>query len=125
MSNPQDLVTEFHETYGLPIKKDGPGIVGERLALRLELIREEYAELIDAIHQGDIVETADALGDMVYVIYGMAIEFGIPLDKVLDEIQRSNMSKLDENGNPIYREDGKVLKGANWFPPDIEGVLNG
>src|SRR5690606_11390788 len=124
MTNPLDLVTEFHETYGAPIKKDGPSIVGDRLKLRLELIREEYSELIDALHQSDIVETAHALGDMVYVIYGMALEFGIPLDKVVEEIHRSNMSKLGIDGKPIYREDGKVLKGPGYFPPRIQDVLD-
>ena len=123
MTNPQELVREFHETYGLPIKQDGPGIVGDRLSLRLELIREEYAELIDAVHQNDIVETADALGDLVYVIYGMALEFGIPLDQVLEEIQGSNMSKLGEDGKPIYASNGKVMKGPHFRPPNLKKVL--
>lgn len=71
----------------------------------------------------DTVEVADALGDLIYVIYGMALELGIPLSRVLDEIQASNLSKLGADGQPIYREDGKVLKGPDYFPPDISRAL--
>src|SRR6185369_7113579 len=89
----------------------------------LELIREEYKELLDAVENGSFVEVIDALADMTYVIFGMAIECGTNLDLVLEEVQRSNMSKLGEDGKPIYREDGKVLKGPNFSKPDIPAVL--
>lgn len=122
MSNPLAQVREFHETYGLPVQEI-PEIVDRRVGLRLSLIDEERSELQDALRDSDIVEVADALGDLVYVVYGMALEFGIPLDKVIDEIHRSNMSKLGEDGEPIYRDDGKVLKGPHFTQPDIANVL--
>lgn len=115
-------VLEFHETYGCAINV-GLGDPALR-NLRWELISEEANELYEAIQNVDEVEVADALGDLIYVIYGTAISFGIDLDAVVAEIHRSNMSKLGEDGKPIYREDGKVLKGPNYFKPDILGVLN-
>jgi NTP pyrophosphatase (non-canonical NTP hydrolase) len=116
---------EWHSTYGVPVGNTPQLLTPMREALRMRLIKEEYEELFDAVVAGDILETADALGDMVYVIYGMAIEMGINLSAVMTEIQRSNMSKLDDLGNPIFREDGKVLKGPNFFDPDLETVLYG
>lgn len=109
--------------YGLPVLESPTLIPTERFRLRLELIEEELDEFVEAAVAEDIVEIADALGDLLYVVVGAALEYGIPLDAVVDEIHRSNMSKLDENGRPIYREDGKVLKGPNFTPPDIKGVL--
>lgn len=126
--DPHDFVMEFHTTYGMPV---GGGINGvgflspERSKLRFDLIDEEYAELIQAYVANDLEEVADALGDLVYVIYGMAIEMGINLGAVLEEIQESNMSKLGEDGLPIYREDGKVLKGPNFHKPNITRALYG
>ncbi len=141
---PESLVRVFHETYGLPIVGDAPNVARDRIHMRMSLIGEEFAELMGAVygqkaretieeafqaavaqdtHTRDTVETADALGDLIYVIYGMALETGIPLADVLAEIQASNLSKLDENGKPIYRSDGKVLKGQNYFPPNIARVL--
>lgn len=142
---PQALVHQFHEVYGLPIKLgDKPDADIERIGLRMGLISEEYAELVGAVYGGearkrieaaqrevqdlddgtrDTIETADALGDLIYVVYGMGLETGIDLDAVLDEVQASNLSKLGADGQPIYREDGKVLKGPGFFPPDIAGVL--
>ena len=116
-------VEEFHRTYGMPVK-DYPILAPRtRAQLRLSLIYEETLEFATAIEEQDIVEVADALGDLIYVVIGAALEYGIPIDSVVEEIHRSNMSKLDENGKPIYREDGKVLKGPNYFPPDIKKVL--
>ncbi len=122
MSDPHDLVKEWHLTYGVPVGTT-PSLLTDRLSLRLGLIEEEWLELAEAVESQSLIETLDALGDMVYVIYGMAIEMGVNLSEVLDEIQRSNMSKLGHDGNPIYREDGKVLKGPNYTPPDIASVL--
>jgi len=116
-------VKKFHELYNVPIN-DKPTFVKNRVQLRLDLIQEEYLELCEACFSEDLIEVADALGDLIYVVIGMSLEFGIPLEKVLDEIQKSNLSKLD-NGKVIRREDGKVLKGPNFLSPNIEEVLNG
>ncbi|MDU0349792.1 GNAT family N-acetyltransferase [Actinomyces sp. MRS3W] len=142
--DPEALVRRFHSTYGLPIQTDGPSLDRESLHMRMSLIAEEFAELTGAVYgrsarseieaayrravaaddgTRDTVEAADALADLVYVIYGMALETGIDLAAVLAEVQRSNLSKLGADGKPIYREDGKVLKGPGFFPPDVEGVL--
>ena len=117
-------VEEFHRVFGLPIIEKPSLAPEERYRLRYSLIFEELCEFADAIRDEDIVAVADALGDLIYVVIGAALEYGIPLDDVVDEIHRSNMSKLDENGKPIYREsDGKVLKGENYSPPNLEEVL--
>ncbi|MGB5392701.1 MAG: nucleoside triphosphate pyrophosphohydrolase family protein, partial [Lutimonas sp.] len=96
------------------------------LQLRYELMKEENEEYLEAALNNDLVEVADALGDMLYILCGTIIEHGMQdkIEEVFDEIQRSNMSKLGENGKPIYREDGKVLKGPNYFKPDIAAILN-
>lgn len=121
--SPVELVKEFHEVYGLTIR-DTPELNIPERKLRVELIKEEAEEYEEAEAAGDLVEMADALGDLVYVAYGAALAHGIDLDEVLQEIQRSNLSKLHhETGKPIYREDGKVLKGQNFFNPDIARVL--
>ena len=87
---------------------------------------EENKEYFEAAKNNDLVEVADALGDMLYILCGTIIEHGMQhkIEEIFDEIQRSNMSKLDENGNPIYREDGKVMKGPNYFKPNINKILN-
>lgn len=185
--SPNELVSEFHETYGMPVNPHPePTVDYERIHMRYNLIAEEFVELTEALYGSeaantikreieihveqaryeadslgrplplDVVESADALADLVYVIYGMALESSIPLDDVLQEVQRSNMSKLPpcedcdgeayinfqvdhENhsatfdmcrtcdgtgdGPPLRREDGKILKGPNFTPPNIEGVL--
>jgi predicted HAD superfamily Cof-like phosphohydrolase len=95
------------------------------MELRLLLIWEEYDELRLAHEAADIVEVADAIADLIYVACGMAVAYGIPLDAVWDEVHGSNMRKVDDNGRPIFREDGKVLKPAGWKGPDIGGVLFG
>lgn len=119
----QGLVREFHETFGHPVA-DRPTLPSKDLALlRLSLIREELEELADAFIDGNIVEIADALGDILYVTFGTGVACGIDLGEVFEEIQRSNMSKLGADGKPIYREDGKVLKGPNYFPPAIGAII--
>ena len=92
--------------------------------LRLDLIKEELEELTEAMNNKDILEVADALTDILYVTYGAGHAFGIDLDKCFDEVQNSNMSKLDENGKPIYNESGKVMKGPNYFKPDLSKFVN-
>ena len=140
---PEALVRQFHSTYNLPIV-DSPDVDRDRVHMRMGLIAEEFGELVGSVYgkaardevesayeralglddgERDTVETADALGDLVYVIYGMALEMGIPMSDVLAEIQRSNLSKLGADGKPIYREDGKVLKGPDYFRPNIARVL--
>ena len=121
--SPHVLVTEFHATYKMPIRETPVMDIPAR-KMRLELIMEEAEEYREAEANDDFIEMADALADLVYVAYGAALEHGIDLDEVLQEVQRSNLSKLHhETGLPIYREDGKVLKGENFTPPDIETVL--
>lgn len=142
--DPEALVRRFHHVYGLPVQVDGPSLDRTSLPMRMSLIAEEFGELVGSVYGAaaraeidaafrravasddgtrDTVETADALADLIYVIYGMALETGIDLAAVLSEVQRSNMSKLGEDGRPIYREDGKVLKGPGYFRPDVAGVL--
>ena len=142
--DPEALVRRFHHVYGLPVQTDGASLERESLDMRMSLIAEEFSELVGAVYgqaaraeiessyrravaaddgTRDTVETADALADLIYVIYGMALETGIDLAAVLAEVQRSNMSKLGADGKPVYREDGKVLKGPGYFPPNVEAVL--
>jgi len=142
--DPEALVRRFHHVYGLPVQTDGASLERESLDMRMSLVAEEFAELVGAVYgqaaraeiessyrravaaddgTRDTVETADALADLIYVIYGMALETGIDLASVLAEVQRSNMSKLGADGKPVYREDGKVLKGPDYFPPNVEAVL--
>lgn len=119
-------VKTFHETFGINNEASPKGKVDrDTLMLRYKLMREENEEYLEAAEAGDIVEIADALGDMMYILSGTILSHGMQhiIEEVFEEIQRSNMSKLDENGKPIYREDGKVLKGANYFKPNIKGIL--
>jgi len=122
-----EQVQEFHETYGLPVK-DGPDISDPKTnELRINLLQEELDELKDALKDGDLVETLDALVDLQYVLDGAFLSFGLQNLKMpaFEEVQRSNMSKLGEDGKPIVREsDGKILKGPNYSPPDIAQFLN-
>jgi predicted HAD superfamily Cof-like phosphohydrolase len=117
-------VSHFHEAFGLP-RASRPTIdIPAGLAkLRVDLLVEEVGEFADATTARDIVAIADALADIVYVAYGAAVTYGIDLDAALREVHRSNMSKLDEHGKPVYREDGKVLKSTRYTPPDISRVL--
>lgn len=114
-------ITEFNEAFGCPAPKKPTTVANSKL--RSKLIIEELTEYNDAVKDNDIVEIADAIGDMLYLVLGAAVEHGIEIEPVFDEIHLSNMSKLDSDGKPIYREDGKVLKGENYFKPDIKKVL--
>ena len=108
------------ETFGQEVKNKAEFPNEKIQDLRVSLIDEELSELKEAIKNKDIKEVADALTDILYVTYGAGHAFGIDLDKCFDEVQRSNMSKLDENGKPIFNEYGKVLKGPNYFKPNLE-----
>ena len=119
-------VHEFHSAVGLGINTNPTGDLGEnKNMLRYNLMKEENEEYLEAVTNNDIVEIADALGDMLYILCGTIIEHGLQdkMESVFDEIQRSNMSKLGHDGKPIYREDGKVLKGPNYFKPNFEEIL--
>ena len=139
--SPMELVLQFHHTYSVPIRPfSDPTLDYERMNMRMSLIAEEFAELMGAVYgpraraiieaataeavaadegECDVIEAADALADLVYVVYGMAIESGMNLDSVLAEVQASNLSKLMPDGSVKLREDGKVLKGPNFFQPNI------
>ncbi len=117
-------VKEFMKTFGQEILNK-PNFPNNKIVkLRLDLIKEELSELEEAIKNNDLVEVADALTDILYVTYGAGHAFGIDLDSCFDEVQRSNMSKLDTNGNPIYNEHGKVLKGPNYFEPNLKKYID-
>ena len=119
MSNFND-VKKFMNIYGQEVKTK-PSFPSEKIVqLRYDLIKEELDELSDAINDKNIVEVADALTDLLYVVYGAGHAFGIDLDKCFAEVQRSNMSKLGEDGNPIYNENGKVMKGPNYSKPNLK-----
>ena len=121
-----DAVKLFHTTYGLGVSDDLKADLGtQKNNLRFELMKEENEEYLEAVQNNDIVEIADALGDMLYILCGTILEHGLQhkIEAVFDEIQRSNMSKLGEDGKPIYREDGKVMKGPNYFKPNFEAIL--
>ncbi|WP_124981398.1 pyrophosphohydrolase domain-containing protein [Nonlabens xiamenensis] len=119
-------VHDFHTAFGLGIE-DRPkaDITDRRIKLRYELMKEENEEYLEAAQNDDLVEVADALGDMLYILCGTIIEHGMTdvIEDVFDEIQRSNMSKLGADGLPIYREDGKVLKGPHYFKPNFKAIL--
>ena len=119
-----DKVGIFMKTFGQEVKNK-PSFSSEKINnLRYDLIKEELAELKDAMEKKDLLEVADALTDILYVTYGAGHAFGIDLDKCFEEVQNSNMSKLDENGKPIYNEFGKVMKGPNYFKPNLGKFLN-
>ena len=114
----------FMQSFGQEVKEKAEFPSEDIIKLRLELITEELGELADAVENKNLVEVADALTDLLYVTYGAGHAFGLPLDVCFNRVHDSNMSKLGENGKPIYREDGKVLKGKNYSPPDLKGVIN-
>jgi predicted HAD superfamily Cof-like phosphohydrolase len=117
-------VAEFHEAFNLPMRQiPGTDIDATLAGLRVALLREEVGELITASAKSDLIGIADGLADIIYVVYGTALTYGIDLDAVLREVHRSNMSKLGSDGKPILREDGKVVKSSEYFPPDIASVL--
>jgi predicted HAD superfamily Cof-like phosphohydrolase len=120
-----EYVGVFMHTFGQEVKYQAEFPSKDICKLRVELIAEELGELKEAIRDKDIVEVADALTDLLYVVYGAGHAFGIDLDKCFNEVHRSNMSKLGLDGKPIYREDGKVLKGQNYFDPDLITIVQG
>ncbi|MCP4975760.1 MAG: nucleoside triphosphate pyrophosphohydrolase family protein [Maribacter sp.] len=127
MKHKISAVELFHNSFGLGVSKTMRADLGEKKnLLRFNLMDEENKEYFEAANSKDLVEVADALGDMLYILCGTILEHGMQhkIEEVFEEIQRSNMSKLGADGKPIYREDGKVLKGPNYFKPNIEGVLD-
>ena len=119
-------VEKFHRAFGLGVRDTPQANLGEDLLqLRYKLMAEENDEYLEAARENDIIEVADALGDMLYILCGTILEHGMQykIEEVFEEIQRSNMSKLGANGKPLYREDGKVMKGPNYFPPDLVAIL--
>lgn len=126
MKNRINSVKEFHTAFGLGINEDPIADLGKaKNRLRFDLMKEENEEYLEAANNDDLTEVADALGDMLYILCGTIIEHGMQykIEEVFEEIQRSNMSKLGNDGKPVLREDGKVLKGPNYFRPDIEKIL--
>lgn len=120
-------VHAFHTAFGLGIEETPTAqLTKTKNLLRFNLMKEENEEYFEAANNGDLVEVADALGDMLYILCGTILEHGMQhkIEEVFAEIQRSNMSKLGADGKPIYREDGKVLKGPNYFKPDIQAILD-
>ena len=114
-----DKVGTFMKTFGQEVKTKPSFSTDKINKLRLDLIKEELTELTEAMNNNDLLEVADALTDILYVTYGAGHAFGINLDKCFEEVQNSNMSKLDDNGKPIYNESGKVMKGPKYFKPDL------
>ena len=122
MSNFNKVKT-FMNTYGQEVKERAAFPENKIVQLRIDLIEEELNELKEAVKNNDIVEVADALTDILYVTYGAGHSFGVDLDKCFDEVQRSNMSKLGIDGKPIYNESGKVMKGPDYFAPDLKKII--
>lgn len=126
MKRKLDAVALFHNSFGMGVSGSPLADLGtKKNLLRFNLMDEENREYLEAANNNDLVEVADALGDMLYILCGTILEHGMQhvISDVFEEIQRSNMSKLDAEGKPIYREDGKVLKGPNYFKPDIKGIF--
>ena len=116
-------VKKFMETFGQEVKTKAEFPSDKIIKLRYDLIKEELDEFEEAIKTRNLTEIADSLTDILYVTYGAGIAFGIDLDKCFDEVQRSNMSKLGENGKPIYNDQGKVMKGPKYFAPDLSKFI--
>ena len=119
-------VRHFHDSFGIENKPQPTAQLEERVYnLRFNLMKEENEEYLEAAQNGDLVEIADALGDLMYILCGTILSHGLDhiIEEVFEEIQRSNMSKLDANGKPIYREDGKVMKSERYFKTDIKSIL--
>jgi predicted HAD superfamily Cof-like phosphohydrolase len=126
MQDKIEAVKNFHEAFKIGYNNEPQANLGiSKNTLRFDLMKEENEEYLEAANAGDLVEVADALGDMLYILCGTIIEHGMQdkIEDVFNEIQRSNMSKLGADGQPIYREDGKVLKGPNYFKPNIKAIL--
>lgn len=127
MKKQLDHVEKFHDTFGITNEYQPKAVVGEDIiALRHRLMSEENEEYLEAAKAGDLVEVADALGDMMYILCGTILSHGMQniIEEIFEEIQASNMSKLGADGKPIYREDGKVMKGPNYFKPNISAIID-
>ena len=127
MQKQLNLVQDFHDLYELSYSHKLNADLGVvKSKLRFDLMKEENEEYLQAVENKNLVEIADALGDMLYILCGTILEHGLQhkIEAVFDEIHRSNLSKLDANGKPIYRSDGKVLKGPNYFKPEIAKILS-
>jgi len=127
MKNKLKAVQEFHKVFGLGFEQNPVAkLDAAKLKLRFDLMAEENEEYLEAAQANDLVEVADALGDMLYILCGTILEHGMQhkIEDVFNEIQRSNMSKLGADGKPIYREDGKVMKGPGYFKPNIYEIIN-
>tara|TARA_B100001175_G_scaffold316611_1_gene331001 strand:+ start:327 stop:710 length:384 start_codon:yes stop_codon:yes gene_type:complete len=127
MKHQLNSVKKFHKVYKLNYSETPTTEIDlNTIKLRFNLMDEENKEYFEAAKNNDLIEVADALGDMLYILCGTIIEHGMQnkIEEIFNEIQRSNMSKLDKNGNPIYREDGKVMKGPNYFKPNISSIIN-
>ena len=118
-----EKVKLFMNTYGQEVKDKAEFSDAKTNKLRIDLIKEELEELTQAMNDKNLLEVADALTDILYVTYGAGHAFGIDLDKCFDEVQNSNMSKLDNNGKPIYNDSGKVMKGPNYFKPNLNKFI--
>ena len=126
IKKPIEAVTKFHESYGLGIEHTPKANLPKNISeLRFNLMKEENEEYLQAARDEDLIEIGDALGDMLYILCGTIIAHGFQdkIESIFDEIQRSNMSKLGADGKPIYRKDGKVMKGPNYFKPDLKKIL--
>jgi predicted HAD superfamily Cof-like phosphohydrolase len=127
MKNKLKAVQEFHEAFGLDYEQKPVAKLSEsKLKLRFDLMAEENEEYLEAAMNNDLIEVADALGDMLYILCGTILEHGLQhkIEAIFNEIQHSNMSKLGNDGKPIYRNDGKVMKGPSYFKPDILKIIN-
>jgi len=127
MKKQLEAVRQFHETYNLAVRhKPTIAIPKEQALLRYDLMAEENKEYLEAAQNNDLEEVADALGDMLYILCGTILDHGLQykFEEIFDEIHKSNMSKLDDNEKPIYREDGKVLKGPNFTKPNLLKIIN-
>ena len=126
IKKPIEAVTKFHESYGLGIEHTPKANLPKNISeLRFNLMKEENEEYLQATRDEDLIEIGDALGDMLYILCGTIIAHGFQdkMESIFDEIQRSNMSKLGADGKPIYRKDGKVMKGPKYFKPDLKKIL--
>ena len=126
IKKPIEAVTKFHESYGLRIEHTPKANLPKNIfELRFNLMKEENEEYLQAAQDEDLIEIGDALGDMLYILCGTIIAHGFQdkIESIFDEIQRSNMSKLGADGKPIFRKDGKVMKGPNYFKPDLKKIL--
>jgi len=127
LNKPIEAVTSFHEAYEIEINQKPTANLPDQIStLRFNLMKEENEEYLNAAKDGDLIEVGDALGDMLYILCGTIIAHGFQnkIEAIFDEIQRSNMSKLGADGKPIYRDDGKVMKGPNYFKPNLKKIFD-